>query len=158
MPDNTVHYLTPQGYQELQEKLHHLRTVRRQEIAERLHLAMSEGGDLAENAEYEDAKNEQAFLEGEIMRLEDILSTAEIIEDNAPKDSVSLGNRVTLREVGVKDTEVYHLVGPAEANPRVGRISHQSPLGQALMGKQVGERVVVKAPDGEIEFEVLAID
>lgn len=153
-----VHYLTQLGYDELQEKLNHLRTVRRQEIAERLHHALSEGGELAENAEYEDAKNDQAFLEGEIMRLEAILSNAKIIDESVPKDAVIIGTRVTLQEKGQKSKEVYHLVGPAEANPNVGKISHKSPLGQALMGKRVGDTVTVKAPDGNIVFKVLGLE
>lgn len=155
-----ANYLTQAGYEELQDKLSYLRTVRRQEIAERLHQAMSEGGELAENAEYEDAKNDQAFLEGEIMRLEAILSNAVVIDEgvDAPDGVVGIGKRVTLREKGQGDAEEYHLVGAAEANPKVGKISHKSPLGLALMGKRVGDRVVVKAPDGDLVFEVLAIE
>ena len=153
-----INYLTAEGYAELERKLEYLRTERRQEIAERLRMVMSEGGELNENAEYEDAKNDQAFVEGEIMRIEQILGSAEIIEEDAPKDSVSLGNRVTFREKGYDETEVYHLVGPAEANPKTGKISYKSPLGQSLLGKQVGDQVVVKAPDGDIIFEVLGID
>jgi transcription elongation factor GreA len=153
-----VHYLTAEGYAELERKLDYLRNERRQEIAERLRMVMSEGGELSENAEYEDAKNDQAFVEGEIMRIEQILGSAEIIEDDAPKDTVSLGNRVTLRESGYDETEVYHIVGPAEANPKTGKISYKSPLGQSLLGKRVGESVVVKAPDGNITFEVLDIE
>lgn len=159
MSADQVHYLTQTGFDDLQEKLFHLRTARRQEIAERLHLALSEGGELAENAEYEDAKNEQAFVEGEISRLELILSNAKIIDEaNAPRDVVTIGRRVTLQEKGEKTKEVYHLVGPAEANPSVGKISHKSPLGQALIGKHVGESVTVKAPAGNITFKVLAIE
>lgn len=154
-----VQYLTREGYDELVRKLQYLQTVRRQEIAERLRQVMTEGGELSENAEYEDAKNDQAFVEGEIIRLQQILSNAEIIEeDEASGDTVGLGRRVTLRERGLDDTEVYHIVGPAEANPKTGKISYKSPLGQAMMGKQVGDKVKVKAPDGEIVFEILAIE
>ncbi|PJF43652.1 MAG: transcription elongation factor GreA [Phototrophicales bacterium] len=155
---NRVHYLTQEGYNELERKLHRLRTERRQEIAERLRLVMSEGGELSENAEYEAAKADQAFLESEIQRLEEILSNAEIIENTGPKDTIGIGDRVTLQEVGASEPEVYFLVGPAEANPRVGKISHESPLGQALIGKRVGDKVRVHAPDGDIEFEILAIE
>lgn len=154
---NQIHYLTREGYEELERKLDYLRNDRRQEIAERLRIVMSEGGELGENAEYEDAKNDQAYVEGEIARIEQILANAEIIGD-APRDEVSIGNRVTLREKGEDATEVYHLVGPAEANPKTGKISHKSPLGQALIGKKVGERVTIKAPDGKITFEILEID
>jgi transcription elongation factor GreA len=155
---NGVNYLTRKGYEELEERLNYLRTVRRQEIAERLHQAMEEGGELAENAEYEDAKNDQAFLEGEIIRLENILSTAQIIEHAGPKDTVALGDRVTIQERGTPQTEVYHLVGAAEANPKIGKISHKSPLGQALMGHKIGDKIKVNAPDGTIVFEIIAIE
>jgi transcription elongation factor GreA len=153
-----VHYLTPEGLQEYEERLNYLRNVRRQEVAERLRLALEEGGELVENAEYEDAKNEQAFIEGEIMRLEMILSNAQIIEASPHKDVVGLGDTVTVQEVGADLTEVYVLVGAAEANPRAGKISFKSPLGRALMDQRVGDRVVVEAPDGDITFEVKAIE
>lgn len=151
-------YLTAEGLEELEARLEYLRTVRRSEVAERLRQAMEEGGELVENAEYEDAKNEQAFVEGEIMRLERILSNVEIIESDGPKDIVGLGDRVTVLEKGAEESEEYHLVGAAEANPSAGRISFKSPLGQALIGKKVGETVTVKAPDGDLVFEVKAIE
>ena len=153
-----VHYLTPEGLKEHEERLEHLRSVRRQEVAERLRLALEEGGELVENAEYEDAKNEQAFIEGEIMRLEMILSNAQVIEVSPHKDVVGLGDKVTVQEVGVDMTEVYVLVGAAEANPRAGKISFKSPLGRALMDKRVGDQVIVEAPDGDITFEIRAIE
>ena len=153
-----VHYLTVEGLREHEERLNYLRNVRRQEVAERLRLALEEGGELVENAEYEDAKNEQAFIEGEIMRLEMILSNAQIIEQDAKNDKIGLGSIVTVQEVGTDSTEVYHLVGAAEANPRAGKISFKSPLGRALMDKKVGERIPVEAPDGPIEFIVKAIE
>ncbi|MCZ7540728.1 MAG: transcription elongation factor GreA [Anaerolineae bacterium] len=153
-----VHYLTPEGLKEYEERLNFLRNVRRQEVAERLRLALEEGGELVENAEYEDAKNEQAFIEGEIMRLEMILSNAQIIEVSPLKDFVGLGDTVTVQEIGTDATEVYVLVGAAEANPRAGKISFKSPLGRALMDKRVGDKVVVEAPDGDITFEVKAIE
>ncbi|MEW6577599.1 MAG: transcription elongation factor GreA [Chloroflexota bacterium] len=153
-----VHYLTPEGLKEYEERLNYLRNVRRQEVAERLRLALEEGGELVENAEYEDAKNEQAFIEGEIMRLEMILSNAQIIEASLHKDTVGLGDTVTVQEVGADTTEVYILVGAAEANPRAGKISFKSPLGRALMDKRVGDKVIVEAPDGDITFEIKAIE
>ncbi len=153
-----IHYLTPEGLKEHEERLSFLRNVRRQEVAERLRLALEEGGELVENAEYEDAKNEQAFIEGEIMRLEMILSNAQIIEDDGRKDIVSLGDKVTVQEVGTDGLEVYHLVGAAEANPRAGKISHKSPLGRALMDHHIGEQVTVEAPDGDIIFEIKGIE
>ncbi|NWG17467.1 MAG: transcription elongation factor GreA [Chloroflexi bacterium] len=152
-----VQYLTPEGLKNLEARLKHLTEVRRAEVAERLRRALEEGGDLSENAEYEDAKNEQAFVEGEILRLESILSTAQIIEATGSKDVVSLGSVVTVTEKGTKEKEVYHLVGSAEANPREGKISSESPLGKALMGARVGDQVVVNAPDGQITFIIKAI-
>ncbi len=149
-----VYYLTPQGLKEHEEKLSYLRNVRRQEVAERLRLALEEGGELVENAEYEDAKNEQAFIEGEILRLEMILSNAQLIDKNSPKDTVGLGDMVTVQETGTDRVEVYHLVGEAEANPRDGKISHKSPLGRALISHHVGDKVEVNAPDGVIVFEI----
>lgn len=152
-----VQYLTPEGLKNLEERLKHLTEVRRAEVAERLRRALEEGGDLSENAEYEDAKNEQAFIEGEILRLEAILSTAQIIEATRNSDQVQLGSVVTVIEKGSKEKEVYHLVGSAEANPREGKISIESPLGKALMGAKVGDQVVVNAPDGQITFVIKAI-
>lgn len=152
-----VQYLTPEGLKNLESRLKYLTETRRAEVAERLRRALEEGGDLSENAEYEDAKNEQAFVEGEILRLEGILSTAQIIEATGRKDVVGLGSVVTVTEKGTKEKEVYHLVGSAEANPREGKISSESPLGKALMGAKVGEQVTVNAPDGEIVFVIKAI-
>lgn len=145
-------YLTPEGFANLEKRLRHLIEVRRPEVAERLRQALDEGGDLTQNAEYEDAKNEQSFIEGEIVRLETILSTAQVIESTGEADQVGLGSRVTVVEKGTDDHEIYYVVGSAEANPSEGRISHESPLGKALLGARVGDRVKVKAPDGEIIF------
>lgn len=153
-----IHYLTPQGQKEYEERLNFLRNVRRQEVAERLRLALEEGGELVENAEYEDAKNEQAFIEGEILRLEMILSNAVIIEDSGSKDIIGIGDKVTVQEVGSDLLEIYHLVGAAEANPRAGKISYKSPVGSALMNRHVGEKVTVKVPDGDLVLEIKAIE
>ncbi len=151
-------YLTAEGFQNLDKRLRYLVEVRRAEVAERLRQALEEGGDLSENAEYEDAKNEQAFVEGEILRLESILSTAQVIEETTgKKDHVVIGSKVTVVEKGTKDKEVYYLVGSAEAKPSEGKISHESPLGKALMGAKVGENVTVKAPDGELVFTIKEI-
>jgi transcription elongation factor GreA len=152
-----VQYLTPEGLKNLEARLKYLTETRRAEVAERLRRALEEGGDLSENAEYEDAKNEQAFVEGEILRLEGILSTAQIIESTGRKDVVALGSVVTVIEKGTKEKEVYHLVGSAEANPREGKISSESPLGKALMGAKVSDQVTVNAPDGQIVFVIKAI-
>ena len=153
-----VQYLTPDGYRELETRLEFLRNEKRAEVAARLHQALEEGGELVENAEYEDAKNEQAFVEGEIMRLETILSNAQIIEQaTGKKATVNLGDTVTLKEKGQKKTEAFQLVGAAESDPREGRISNESPLGRALLGRKVGETITVHAPDGELVFEIKKI-
>lgn len=154
---NPVQYLTPEGLKNLENRLKYLLEVRRPEVAERLRQALEEGGDLSENAEYEDAKNEQAFVEGEVLRLETILSSAQVIEDTGKKDKVVLGARVTIVEDGTKDKEIYYLVGSAEANPKEGKISSESPLGKALLGKKVGDKVKVDAPAGELVFVVKEI-
>lgn len=151
---NQPQYLTPEGLIELDNRLKHLKEVRRPEVAERLRQALEEGGDLSENAEYEDAKNEQAFVEGEIIRLDTILGSAQVIEATGKKDVVSLGSHVTVLEQGTTDKEVYHLVGSAEANPSEGKISLESPLGKAMMGAKKGEKVLVNAPGGAITFVI----
>ncbi|RMF39094.1 MAG: transcription elongation factor GreA [Chloroflexi bacterium] len=151
-------FLTPEGYKKLEEELEYLRTVRRQQVAKRLHSAMDEG-DLLENAELEDARNEQAFVEGRILELESILKHAVVVEEQGPRDRVGLGSRVTVVEVGREDEpETYTVVGSAEADPIAGRISNESPLGRVLMGKKVGDEVRVNAPDGVLTFRIVAIE
>ncbi len=149
-------YLTPEGVarlrQELEEKI-----ARRPEMTERLRRAIQQG-DLAENADYITAKEEQGFLEGRIQQIEALLRRAVIIESDGPADEVRLGSRVTVVEDGGDGPEVFHLVGPAEADPGAGRVSYESPLGQALLGRRVGEAVSVRAPAGEIVFRITAIE
>jgi transcription elongation factor GreA len=149
-------FLTREGLKKLEEELTFLRTVRRAQVAERLHNAQ-EDGELIENAEYEDAKNEQAFLEGKILSLESMLSSAVIIENDGPEGVVNLGSQVTIKESGGKP-ESYLLVGAAEANPKAGRISNESPLGKALLGRKVGDDVKVNAPSGTLSFRVISVD
>jgi transcription elongation factor GreA len=148
-------FLTREGHQKLQEELDYLRTVKRQEVAERLHEAM-EGGELIEDAEYEAAKNEQAFVEGRIQELEMLLANARVIEEAASADVVQVGSRVTIQD-GENEPEVYTIVGPAEANPRNGRISNESPLGRALMDHRTGDTVRVDAPGGSFVVRVLKV-
>jgi transcription elongation factor GreA len=148
-------FLTREGYQKLQEELDHLRTIKRQEVAERLHEAM-EGGELIEDAEYEAAKNEQAFVEGRIQELEVLLANARVIQEAASADVVQVGSRVTIQD-GESEPEVYTIVGPAEANPRNGRISNESPLGRALMDHRAGDTVRVDAPGGSFVVRVLKV-
>lgn len=151
-------YLTREGMVDLEKKLKHLVEVRRPQVAARLRDAMDEGGDLSQNAEYEDAKKEQSFVEGEIARIETVLRYAQVIEDTGSGDEVRAGSRVTVVEKGQKEAEVYHLVGSAEANPREGKISIESPLGMALMGARVKDKVKVKAPDGDFIYVIKSID
>lgn len=148
-------FLTREGLKKLEEELEFLRTTRRAQVAERLHNAQ-EDGELIENAEYEDAKNEQAFVEGRILTLETMLSNAVIIEEHGSSEVVELGTHVTVKEKG-GSTEEYMLVGAAEANPRAGRISNESPLGKALMGRRIGDDVKVQAPAGVTLYRVVKI-
>lgn len=160
--DEQITHLTRDGFRKFEGELNYLRSVRRSEVAERLRLALEEGGDLVENAEYDDAKNEQAFVEGRIQHLEMLLSRASIIEeeDNGPaesEDTVKLNSMVKLQE-GRRTPETFHIVGPAEADPLQGKISDASPLGHALIGKRVGESVTISAPDGAFTYKILSID
>lgn len=148
-------FLTPDGIQKLREELEYLTTVRRQELAARLHAAIQQG-DLSENADYEDAKNEQAFLEGRIQLLEETLRHATIIQDAGPSDVVRIGSLVLVSEDG-NEPEEFHIVGPIEADPRQGRISHESPLGQALLGRRAGDSVTIDAPAGQLVFRIVSI-
>ncbi|HSR46902.1 MAG TPA: transcription elongation factor GreA [Anaerolineales bacterium] len=148
-------YVTPEGLKKLEEELDHLRKVKRQEVAQRLHEAM-EDGELIENAEYEAAKNEQAFVEGRILELEHMLAQAQVIEPGKSTGVVGIGSTVVVQENG-KPSETYTIVGAAEANPREGLISNESPLGQALLDHKVGDDVAVRAPAGTINFRIVKI-
>jgi transcription elongation factor GreA len=147
--------LTREGHIKLQEELEYLRTVKRQEVAERLGEAM-EGGELIEDAEYEAAKNEQAFVEGRIRELEALLANAHIIEETGTHDVVEIAARVIIQEDG-NEPEEYVIVGPAEANPAEGRISNESPLGRALMDHRTGDTVHVEAPGGLFTVHILKV-
>lgn len=149
-------YLTREGLAKLEEELRHLRTVRRHEVAERIRRA-KEFTNTVDNAEYDDAKNEQAFVEGRIQALEHMLANAVVIENQAvPADYVRLGSRVTVVDAeGVE--EVYTIVGSAEADPKTGRVSNESPIGRALLGRRAGDRVSVLAPGGSFELTVKTI-
>lgn len=149
-------FLTQEGYQKLQKELEYLRTVKRQEVANRLHEAM-EGGELIEDAEYEAAKNEQAFVEGRIQELEILLANARVIEGTGKSDTVQIGAKVTIQE-GDNEPEEYIIVGPAEANPRNGKVSNESPLGRALMDHRAGDVVRVDAPGGSFTVQLLKVE
>lgn len=150
-------FLTKEGFQKLQDELDYLRTIKRQEVADRLHEAM-EGGELIENAEYEAAKNEQAFVEGRIQELEILLATARVIEDDKKRkaDAVQVGSTVTIQEEGLEE-ETYTIVGAAEANPREGKISNESPMGRAILNHRPGDEVQVETPDGSYTVRIVKI-
>jgi len=149
-------YLTPEGLRKLQEELDYLCNVRRPEIAQQIHDAKAEG-DVMENAGYDEAKNEQAFVEGRILTLQAMLRRAVLIESSS-SEYVTLGSRVTIRERGSDELETYLIVGSAEADPSDGRISNVSPIGQALMGHAVGDVVTVDTPGGELVVEIVSIE
>lgn len=150
-------FLTREGFQKLQDELDFLRTKKREEIANRLHEAM-EGGELIENAEYEAAKNEQAFVEGRIKELEILLATAHIIDEKpSPEKIVQVGSCVVIQEEGSKEKEEYSIVGVAEANPAEGKISNESPLGRALLNHKEGDIVQVDAPAGAFVVKLVKV-
>lgn len=154
---NNETYLTPEGKAKLEAELAELTTTGRKELSERLKSAISMG-DLSENADYHKAKEDQGFLEGRIQEIEAILKTAKVIQEKAKYDDVGLGARVTIQEAGYPE-ETYHLVGRNEANPREGKISHESPIGKALLGHRVGETVEALLPNGgTIQLEILKIE
>ena len=153
-----TNFLTRDGYFKLQKELDYLRDEKRNEIALRLHEAM-EGGDLIDNAEYEAAKREQAFTEGRIKELKFLLATAKVIDDNMRSgDNIDVGAKVTIREVGLDEEELYRIVGAAEANPGKGYISNESPFGKALLGRKPGDKVEIVAPEGSYEIEILKVE
>lgn len=150
-------YLTPEGRDQLQEELHELRTIRRPDVAARIHQA-TEGGGTVDNAEYEEVKNEQAFVEGRIRDLEQILNNAVIAVRSAEaEDQVQFGSAVTVKTVTGQNRN-YQLVGSAEARPLEGKISNESPVGQALLDRRVGDVVEVTTPSGVQKLTIVAIE
>lgn len=149
-------YLTQEGHAKLKAELEELKGPRREELSKRLRAAI-QMGDLSENADYHKAKEDQAFLEGRIQEIEAILRNAVIIEKSANTDEVSMGDRVTIQEEDYPP-ETYHVVGAKEADPRNGRISNESPIGQAIIGHKVGEVVEVETPGGRTKFKILKIE
>jgi transcription elongation factor GreA len=151
-------YLTKEGFEKLQDELDYLRTVRRQEVANRLREALEDGDDgIDADAECDAARNEQAFVEGRIREIEIILSNAKLIDDHDKKDVIDVGSKVTIQEENL-EPESYTIVGAVETNPGNGRISNESPLGKALMGHAAGETVTVKAPNGAFTVTVLKVE
>ncbi|MGE5674148.1 MAG: transcription elongation factor GreA [Mycobacterium leprae] len=148
--------LSLEGLKQLEQELFNLRTVKRLEVAERLKLAR-EYGDIAENSEYEDAKNEQAFIEGRILVLEKLLRNARVLDDPGDNSMVTMGCTVTLKDLQYGDELEYSIVGTTEADPLHGRISNESPVGKAIMNQKVGVVVEVDAPDGVIRYQIMKI-
>src|SRR5690242_21588965 len=149
--------LTPEGYEKLKEEIEHLSNDKRREVADRIRVAR-EFGDIAENAEYDDAKNEQALLEHRISTLEERLRNARVVtKKDVAEDVVSIGSKVKLRDIDAKQTVEYRIVGSAEANPAEKKLSNESPVGKAIIGKKKGETVEVAAPRGAMKFKILEI-
>lgn len=150
--------LTPEGQARLEEELAHLETVRRREVGERIKEA-KEFGDISENSEYDDAKNDQAMLEHRIIVLQEKLRRARVIKvTEISTEKVSLGSTVTLKDLDCDEEFTYTIVGSAEADPVNHRLSNESPVGQAILGRKVGETVTVPAPAGSMRYEVLRIE
>ena len=149
--------LTAEGYEKLKQEIEYLSTQKRREVADRIRIAR-EFGDIAENSEYDDAKNEQAMLEHRIATLEERLRAARVIEANEiTADVVSIGSHVRLKDVDANQTIEYHIVGSAEANPAEHRLSNESPVGKAIMGRKKGETVEVATPRGSLKYKILEI-
>lgn len=156
MVDRDV-FLTPEGLKKLESELDELKTVRRKEIAEKIKQALA-FGDISENAEYDQAKNEQGQLEEKISKLEDMLRNAKIIDENEiTTDKVSVGSKVKVLDIEYDEETEYTIVGSAEANPYSGRISNESPVGRALLGGKINDVVDVQVPDGIVRFKILDI-
>lgn len=157
MTNNKEVILTYEGLKKLEEELEFLKGVKRREIAERIKQALA-FGDISENSEYDEAKNEQAHIEGRIVQIENMLKNAKVIdEDDVRTDSVSLGSKVMLLDMEDNEKVEYYIVGSTEADPGKFKISNESPVGSALMGKTKGSIVEVAVPDGVIKFEILEI-
>jgi len=157
MGDDEQTLVTREGLKKLQEELDHLKTVRRQEVAQRLKEAISYG-DLSENSEYEEAKNEQAFVEGRVLELERKIKNAKIISEKTDHRAVEIGSTVTVRNKTSRDEpESYTIVGATEADPIDNKVSNESPIGKAFLGKKRGDHVEVIAPGGTFKYEILKV-
>ena len=149
--------LTPEGLKKIEDKLEHLKSIRRQEVSERIKQAIG-FGDISENSEYDDAKNEQAFIEGEILELEKIIRSARLIDTGDIKENeVGIGSTLKLKDIEFGEVDQFIIVGSAEADPINNRISNESPVGRAVLGRRVGDTVTVNSPDGKIKYKVMEI-
>ncbi|MGE5508426.1 MAG: transcription elongation factor GreA [Chitinophagales bacterium] len=156
MADKEV-LLTSEGLEKLEKELEHLKTVARREVAEHIKQAL-EFGDISENSEYEDAKNEQAFIEGRIATIEKMLRNARVIDESTmKKDLVGLGSRVKLKDLETGEVFEYTLVGSAESDPAHDKISNEAPVGRAIMGKKAGTVVDVATPAGVLKYEIMEV-
>ncbi|MGG3585053.1 transcription elongation factor GreA [Priestia megaterium] len=157
MAQEKVFPMTEEGKLKLEQELEYLKTVKRKEVVERIKIARS-FGDLSENSEYDSAKDEQAFVEGRITTLENMIRNAKIIEEDVENSSiVSLGKSVTFVELPDGDEETYTIVGSAEADPFEGEISNDSPIAKSLMGKQIGDQVTVQTPGGDMSVKIVSV-
>lgn len=156
MPDKEV-ILSAEGLRKLEDKLEYLRTVRRHEVAERIRKAR-QFGDITENSEYEDAKNEQAFIEGEILQLEKVLRNAKLVDDVSVDPHVAgLWSKVKLQDQETKEVFEYTIVGSTESDPGQNRISDESPVGRAIVGQRAGSKIQVQAPAGTLKYKILEV-
>lgn len=157
MSESKQYVMTYEGVKKLEGELEYLKTVRRKEITEKIKVALGYG-DLSENSEYDEAKNDQAFVEGRIVQLEAMLKNAVVVDESEiPSDMVSVGSKVKVKDFEFDEEVEYTIVGSAEADPMNFKISNESPVGKALIGKKVGEIVEVVIPDGVNKFEILEI-
>ncbi|MDD2556578.1 MAG: transcription elongation factor GreA [Syntrophaceticus sp.] len=156
MPEKEV-LLTGDGVKRLEDELHFLKSVKRREVADRIRTAI-DFGDISENSEYEEAKNEQAFVEGRIIKIEKMLRYARIIDTSElTPDTVGIGSTVLLRDQDTGDDIEYTIVGSAEADPAECKISNKSPVGKAILGKKVGSTVEIKVPAGTLRYSIMDI-
>lgn len=155
MPAGEPHYVTKEGLERITRELRELKTIKRREVAAKIERA-KELGDLSENAEYQDAKEELSFIEGHIQRLDDIVAHAVVIEEKRKAGVVSVGSTVVAK---VEDKQVtYQIVGSNEADPKAGKISNESPLGMSFLSRHIGDEVVVKTPGGEVTYVIVKIE
>lgn len=157
MSETKKYIMTYEGIKKLEEELEYLKTVKRKEITEKIKVALGYG-DLSENSEYDEAKNEQAFVEGRIIQLENMLRNASVVDESElEKDIVSIGSVVRVKDYEFDEEVEYHIVGSAEADPMENKISNESPVGKGLIGKRVGDIIEVIVPDGVSKYKVLEI-
>lgn len=149
--------LTDEGLKKLEDELEQLKTIKRKEVAEKIKVALS-FGDLSENSEYDEAKNEQAIVEARIAQIEAMLKNVKVLDESElTTDAVAVGTKVTVNDVEMDEEIIYQIVGSTEADPMAGKISDESPIGKGLLGHKVGETVTVEAPAGELKFKILEI-